>query len=135
MALDQAVSLRLAIGIGCRRDCSAGAVLAVVQETCAGFDLTGAGLFTIEAKREEAGLREAAARLGLSLVFLPAGDLAAVADRVTHRSTRAEAALGVPSVAEAAALVGAGAGSRIVVPRLAHAAATCAVAAPLEVCA
>lgn len=135
MALDQVVSLRLAIGLGCRRECPAEAILAVVREACVGFDLTGAGLFTAEAKCGEAGLREVAARLGLPLVFLPAEQLAMVANRVTHRSRRVEAALGVPSVAEAAALAGAGPGSRLTVPRLAHAAATCAVAAPLEVCA
>ncbi|MBE7219935.1 MAG: cobalamin biosynthesis protein [Caulobacteraceae bacterium] len=131
MALGEAVT-RLAIGIGCRRLCPAAAVLDVVNEACAGLDLTGAGLFTIEAKRQEGGLREAAAALGLPLAFLPADDLATIAERVTYRSSRVADAVGVPSVAEAAALAGAGPGSRLIVPRLAHAAATCAVAAASE---
>lgn len=126
------MSLRLAIGIGCRRDCPADAVLAVIREACATLDLTGAGLFTAEAKRGEVGLCDAAARLGLPLVFIPIEKLAGAADRVTHRSRQVEAALGVPSVAEAAALAGAGTGSRLMIPRLAHAAATCAVAMPPE---
>lgn len=127
MALGAAVS-RLAIGVGCRRACPADAVVAVVREACAGFDLAGAGLFSIEAKRHEAGLRQAATTLGLPLAFLPATALADAAPRVSHRSPRVTAAMGVPSVAEAAALVGAGPGSRLVVPRRAHAMATCAVA-------
>ena len=128
MALGETVS-RFAIGVGCRRGGPAAAVLAVVKEACDGLDLTGAGLFTIEAKRHEGGLHEAAAALGLPLIFLPVDDLASAAGRVSYRSTRVADAVGVSSVAEAAALAGAGPGSRLVVPRLAHAAATCAVAA------
>ena len=131
MALGEAVS-RLAIGVGCRRACSAAAVLAVVNEACSGLDLAGASLFTIEAKSHEGGLREAAAALGLPLAFLAADDLATAAERVSYRSARVIDAVGVPSVAEAAALAGAGPGSRLIVPRLANAKATCAVAAASE---
>lgn len=132
MALGEAVSARIAIGIGCRRGCSAEAIVAVIEVACAARDLRGAGLFTVDLKRDEPGLRAAAATLGLPLAFVPAADLAAVADRVGHRSRRVEAATGTPSVAEAAALVGAGPGGHLVVPRLAHRAATCAVALAAE---
>lgn len=119
---------RLAIGLGCRKGCPAEAVLAVVRDACARLDLTHGRLFSIEAKRHETGLHEAAAELGLPLVFLPESGLAVAAEHVSHRSPRVAAAMGVPSVAEAAALAGAGAGSRLLIPRRAHAAATCAVA-------
>ncbi|MDX7950679.1 cobalamin biosynthesis protein [Lichenihabitans sp. Uapishka_5] len=120
---------RLFIGVGCRRDCDAEAIRAVINAACANLELAdAAGLFTVEGKHREAGLHEAARTLGLSLGFLPADTLAAMAGRTTHRSARVLAATGTPSVAEAAALAAAGPGGRLLVPRLAHATATCAVA-------
>ena len=85
-------------------------------------------LFTIAEKQGEAGLIEAAVTLALPLVFLPHAALAAVETAVQTRSERVVALFGTPSVAEAAALAGAGPGARLLVPRLASASATCAVA-------
>lgn len=119
---------RLAIGIGCRRGCPASAILTLIHEACDGLDMAGAGLFTHECKRADPGLLSVATTLGLPITFLPAKALAAETDQITHRSDRVEALLGVPSVAEAAALAGAGPRSHLVVPRRAHAGATCAVA-------
>lgn len=85
-------------------------------------------LFTIDAKRDEAGLREAARLLELPLVFLPLQALLARRDELLTHSPRVEALTGVGSVAEAAALVGAGPGSLLLGPRLASARATCAIA-------
>jgi hypothetical protein len=85
-------------------------------------------LFTIEAKRGEAGLHDAARLLNLPLVFLPLDRLLARKDELLTRSPRVEALTGVGSVAEAAALVGAGAGSRLLGPRLASVGVTCAIA-------
>ena len=53
MALGEAVSLRVAIGVGCRRACPAEAIIAVIRAACAGEDIGGAGLFTAEIKRGE----------------------------------------------------------------------------------
>ena len=69
---------------------------------------------------------EAAVALGLPLVYLPANILAAAA--VVTKSARVTALFGTPSVAEAAALAGAGQGARLLGPRLASPAATCAIA-------
>ncbi|MBU3887418.1 cobalamin biosynthesis protein [Methylosinus sp. KRF6] len=85
-------------------------------------------LFTIESKRGEIGLHDAARLLNLPLVFLPLDALLARKDELLTRSLRVEALTGVGSVAEAAALVGAGAGSRLFGPRLASAGVTCAIA-------
>ncbi|WP_083967260.1 cobalamin biosynthesis protein [Methylosinus sp. R-45379] len=85
-------------------------------------------LFTIESKRGEKGLHDAARLLNLPLVFLPLDTLLARKGELLTRSPRVEALTGVGSVAEAAALVGAGAGSRLLGPRLASAGLTCAIA-------
>jgi cobalt-precorrin 5A hydrolase len=122
-----AVTAALAIGLGCRRGCSADEIVALVEESCRGLDRAGARLFTIERKRHEPGLLDAAHRLALPLAFFEHAALMGVPGVATV-SARVAAAVGVPSVAEAAALAGAGAGARLVVPRRATAGATCAVA-------
>ena len=86
------------------------------------------GLFTLVDKMGESGLVEAASRLGLELTFLSRDALGAAADRIQTPSRRAEAEFGVPSVAEAAALVGAGPDAVLLVPRIADGGATCAIA-------
>jgi cobalt-precorrin 5A hydrolase len=86
------------------------------------------GLFSIRDKSGETGLIEAAGRLGLDLVFLTRDALRARASSVQTHSAGSERAFGVPSVAEAAALAGAGADSVLIVPRIAGQGATCAIA-------
>jgi len=85
-------------------------------------------LFTIDAKRVELGLHEAARLLDTTIVFLPLEALLARKDDLLTHSPLVEALTGVGSVAEAAALVGAGPGSVLLGPRLASARATCAIA-------
>lgn len=74
-------------------------------------------------------LIEAARRLGVELVGLPAAALRDQSARVVTPSPSSERRFGVPSVAEAAALAGAGAGARLLVRRIAAHGATCAIAA------
>lgn len=85
-------------------------------------------IFTIDSRQNESGLDEAARRLNTRIVFLPLAALVARKDDVLTRSPRIEALMGVGSVAEAAALVGAGPGSLLLGPRIASARATCAIA-------
>lgn len=85
-------------------------------------------LATLAEKAGEPGLREAAQRMALPLLACPYEEMRAVADRVATISRHAEAAIGLPSVAEAAALVAAGPSSRLCLPRVASARATCAIA-------
>lgn len=133
MDLDQAVTVRLAIGVGCRRGCPAEAVAALVTQARAEVARPGgARLFTIADKHDEPGLVEAARRLGLELVFLPREALAAAMADVVTPSAVAEARFGVASVSEAAALAGAGRGARLVLARVAAAGATCAIACGAE---
>jgi cobalamin biosynthesis protein CbiG len=125
--LGEAVSGRLAIGVGCRQGASAEAITRLVGVATEGL-APAIGLFTIEDKRGEAGLSEAAERLALPLVFLPRAVLSAMADRVATPSPAALARFGVPSVAEASALAAFDGRARLVVPRRAEEGVTIAVA-------
>ena len=105
----------LAVGVGCRRGVGAGAVIEAVRGVLAGAGLAEASvlaLATIEAKRDEAGLLEAAAALGRGLFFYDAGELAGV--KTPNPSARVQDKMGTPSVSEAAALVCAGADGLLV---------------------
>jgi cobalt-precorrin 5A hydrolase len=128
MVGDQAMSV--AIGVGCRKGCPAGAIEALVRQALAGVPGAPLGLFTLADKRGEAGLAEAADRLELSLTYLTREALRDREGDIQTRSERVESLFGVPSVAEAAALVGAGPGSVLIVPRIAEGGATCAIAGP-----
>lgn len=120
----------LAVGVGCRSGV-AGEVIADLVERA--LDACGrpeapAALFTVVDKSGEIGIGEAAASLGLALVHLPRTALEAQSDRVTTRSDKVVELFGLPSVAEAAALAGAGPGGRLVVERMAERGVTVAVA-------
>jgi len=120
----------IAIGVGCRKACSPDAITALVRDALARAGaLEGERrLFTIEDKRGEANLVDAARALGLELHFLTFDRLAAEAPRATTRSVRVERHIGLPSLAETAALAGAGPGGALIVARLAADGATCAIA-------
>jgi cobalt-precorrin 5A hydrolase len=120
----------LAVGVGCRKGCPAQAITGLVGRALERAGGAPAALFTIADKTGEAGLQEAARALGLPLVYLPRAALAAQEGAGSGRSERVVALFGVPSVAEAAALAGAGPGAVLLVPRMAADGATCAVAGP-----
>jgi cobalt-precorrin 5A hydrolase len=111
-------------GIGCRRLCPADEIVALVRH--AGNLATPAETLAAPAfKRDEAGLLEAARLLGLPLVFIEAAALQAAQQHCVTQSSAAERATGMASVAEAAALAQGGA---LLLPRIASARATCAIA-------
>ncbi|HEY8201145.1 MAG TPA: precorrin-3B C(17)-methyltransferase, partial [Actinomycetota bacterium] len=124
----------LVVGVGCSRGATAEEILDLVDATLADAGLCGecvAALATVDAKRDEPGLVEAAARRGWPLRCFPAAELASVA--VPNPSEAARRAVGTSSVAEAGALAGAGAcsgsaGSELVVPKRRSARVTAAVA-------
>ncbi|MFE9406219.1 Rv2231c family pyridoxal phosphate-dependent protein CobC [Streptomyces sp. NPDC006530] len=105
----------LVVGVGASRGVTAEEVLALIETALAdaGLDAPAvAELATVDTKTREPGLLGAAARLGVPLVGYPADELAAVP--VPHGSRTALAAVGTPSVAEAAALAG---GGELLVPK------------------
>lgn len=121
--------IMIAIGIGCRSGTSKEAILALVTEARTRIvEDEVPALFTYEGKRNEDGLTAAAQALSLSLTYLSREALQAMADKIMTRSEAAEKALGIPSVAEAAALAGCGAGAQLRVPRMTGDGVTCAIA-------
>ncbi|MER5932250.1 Rv2231c family pyridoxal phosphate-dependent protein CobC [Streptomyces sp. NPDC002054] len=127
-------SERVVVGVGSRAGVSVEEICGLVEESlrAAGLGLGAvSALATVAAKGGEAGITGAAERFGVPLVTYPAEDLALVpvpgagpAAGPTAGAVAA-AAVGTPSVAEAAALA---AGGELLVPKRKSAAATCAVA-------
>ncbi len=119
----------LAIGVGCRKGASSAAIISLVRSALERIAQSGASaLFTTDAKKGETGLEEAAATLDMPLHFLGVDALKAVAAEAQTHSPRVEALFGVPSVAETAALAGAGPGAVLIVPRISGEGVTCAIA-------
>ncbi|MEU0176607.1 precorrin-3B C(17)-methyltransferase [Streptomyces massasporeus] len=119
----------LVVGVGASKGAPVEEVLGLIGDAMreAGLSVASvAELATVDAKAEEAGIVEAARRLGVPLVTYSAEELAGV--DVPNPSDAPLAAVGTPSVAEAAALVG---GGELLVPKRKSAAspamATCAV--------
>jgi cobalt-precorrin 5A hydrolase len=112
-------------GLGSRRGVSAEEVVAAVEAARRAFgEVAVDALATLPAKATEAGIAEAARRLGLPLVVAaPAAD-----DRLATRSAASHSATGVACVSEAAALGAAGPSARLLGPRIVAGRVTCAIA-------
>ena len=132
--LHQASKTTVAIGIGSKRGCSSEAIVALVERAIAAAACAGAPatLFTHEAKRSEAGLASAAKALGLPLVFLDGQVLRQASLRAVTNSPRVMAMFGLPSIAEAAALAGAGPSSFLLLARVSDGGASCAIAGTIK---
>lgn len=115
-------------GIGCRRETPAEDLLAVIRDACGRAGQNADVLAAPAFKSAEPGLAQAAAQLGLPLQWIAQADLAAVQARCVTFSAAAERATGLPSIAEACALAAAGPAATLILPRIAHARATCALA-------
>ncbi|WP_406489384.1 precorrin-3B C(17)-methyltransferase [Streptomyces phaeochromogenes] len=119
----------LVVGVGASKGAPVDEVLGLVQEALRDAGLSAksvAELATVDAKAEEPGILGAAERLGVPVVTYGAEELATV--DVPNPSDAPLAAVGTPSVAEAAALLR---GGELLVPKRKSAArpamATCAV--------
>ncbi|MFC8102159.1 precorrin-3B C(17)-methyltransferase [Streptomyces sp. NPDC057363] len=119
----------LVVGVGASKGAPVDEVLGLVEAALRDAGLSAASvaeLATVDAKAQEPGIVGAAERLGVPLVTYSAGELAGV--EVPNPSDAPLAAVGTPSVAEAAALVR---GGELLVPKRKSAAspamATCAV--------
>jgi len=122
--------IMIAFGIGCRRGVAKEQVLDIVRQALIRVDLRGEAmaLFSVEDKNGEAGLLAAAAELQWPLTFLSRAALQEFEAYIAAPSPHAEAALGLASVSEAAALAGAGRDAVLVLPRIAGDGVTCAAA-------
>jgi cobalt-precorrin 5A hydrolase / precorrin-3B C17-methyltransferase len=120
-------SLVLGVGSSSGADPVALYRLALTTLAEAGLSADAVGwVATVDRKAEEPAIVELAAALGVPLRTFPAGVLAGV--DVPNPSTVVEAAVGTPSVAEAAALAAAGAVAHLVVEKQRSGEATVAVA-------
>jgi len=118
-------------GVGCRREASADEIEQVVRMALGIFQLPAERLDAIateSAKASEPAFPEAARRLSVKLMACTIDDLDRVAGRVLSPSKLVLETKGVPSIAEAAALVVAGRNGRLLGTRVATAQATCAIA-------
>ena len=118
-------------GIGCRRGAGAADIEAAIQTALAHAGIAAAELKAIatgRAKAAEPGIATVAAKLGLGVVAIADAELKTAGARAATRSDRVLALIGVPSLAEAAALAAAGPSSRLIASRLVVGAATCALA-------
>ncbi len=105
----------LAVGVGCNRNTGTEEIAAFIEIVFAEHDLAPAAigvLASASAKRDEAGLLEAARRLGREVVFFENDRLNSVA--APNPSAAVERHMGVESVCEAAAILAAGRGRLIV---------------------
>jgi cobalt-precorrin 5A hydrolase/precorrin-3B C17-methyltransferase len=105
----------LVVGVGASKGASVEEVLGLIEEALRGAGLSPlsvAELASVDAKAQEPGIVGAAKRLGVPLVTYDAERLAGIA--VPNPSGAPLAAVGTPSVAEAAALVG---GGELLVPK------------------
>ena len=120
----EAMSQRVAIGIGCSSRATLDDLMSLI-ESCAIEIVPGSIVATLDRR---ASLGEAvAARLGLRLMVFSANTLAQV-DGVESHSSFASASVDTPSVAEASALASLGPTARLALPRKAGRFCTCAAA-------
>ncbi|SFE28698.1 cobalamin biosynthesis protein [Methylobacterium sp. 13MFTsu3.1M2] len=121
----------LVAGIGFRRGTEAEEIAGLIERALA---LVGAArsslaaVATADDRASDPAIRAATARFGLAPHPIAAAALEARDAEIVTRSARIERLRGVGSLAEAAALAGAGPQSRLALPRIASGGATCALA-------
>jgi len=121
-----------ALGLGFSTLATAEAIAQGVRLALARANLTEAPLHTSARKRDSVPLKEAAAKLKLPLVFHEESALQKRDAEVISRSELVRALTGVGSLAEAAALAGAGANARLIVQKFSLNGVSCAVALGVE---
>ena len=118
-------------GIGCGRGTLSEDIVSLILTVLASFGIAREKLDAIAteaSKADELGIADAAQSLSVPLVRCSLADLDGAADRVVTRSSRVQALKGVPSIAEASALVAAGCNARLLGARVAANKVTCAIA-------
>jgi len=118
-------------GIGCRRGTVSEDIVSLILAELASSGIAHENLDAIAteaSKADELGILDAARLLSVRLIRCSLADLRRVADQVMTRSSRVQALKGVPSIAEASALVAAGRNAKLLGPRVAAEKVTCAIA-------
>jgi cobalt-precorrin 5A hydrolase len=128
MASEEAM---IVAGIGCGRGTSSEDIVSVIVAALSNFGIAREKLTAIAtetSKADEHGIAGAARSLSIPVLRCPVADLGRVSDRVLTRSLRVQEIKGVPSIAEASALVAAGPNARLLGARVAANRVTCAIA-------
>jgi cobalt-precorrin 5A hydrolase len=118
-------------GIGSRRGVTVEEVLAAIDAALEAHGLTRSDidlLATASVKASEPAFAKASALLDLQLVIVDEHALGEASHRTLTGSSLSAAHAGTPSVSEASALAAAGPDSRLLGPRVALGAVTCAIA-------
>jgi cobalt-precorrin 5A hydrolase len=118
-------------GIGCGRETSSEDIVSLISVALSNFGIARENLTAIateSSKADQHGIAGAARSLSVPVVRCPVADLGLAADRVLTRSLRVQELKGVPSIAEASALVAAGSNARLLGARVAANKVTCAIA-------
>lgn len=118
-------------GVGSRRGTEADELERVVRMALDMFQVPAERLESLATESEKATMAaflETARRLSVKLVACTVADLDRVAGQVLTPSKLVLETKGVPSIAEASALVAAGRNARLLGTRVATAGATCAIA-------
>ncbi|MCI4684080.1 cobalamin biosynthesis protein [Candidatus Rhodoblastus alkanivorans] len=127
----------IAIGLGFASSARAEDICALVRDMLRlAPPHARAKVFTLARKAQSAALREAAATLGLEVAYFDEAEMVAREKEIFVRgatvSQIAQEKIGLASVAEAAALLGAGPSALLLAPRRAEKNVTCALAAPAD---
>ncbi len=122
---------RLLLGVGCERGTPPEALRDHALRVLAGAGLAPAAVaavVSIDLKADEPAVHALADHLGVPARFFPAARLGEEAHRLARPSETVRAEVGVPGVAEAAALAAAGPDGRLLVPKAVGGRVTAAVA-------
>jgi cobalt-precorrin 5A hydrolase len=123
--------IMIVAGIGCKRGTLSEDIVSLIIAVLASFGIARENLNAIAteaSKADERGIANAARSLSVPLVRCSIADLDRAADKIVTRSSRVQALKGVPSIAEASALVAAGHNARLLGARVATEKITCAIA-------
>jgi cobalt-precorrin 5A hydrolase len=118
-------------GIGCGRGAPSEAIVSLIDAALSNFGIAREKLDAIAtetSKADEDSIADAARRLSVPVIGCSITELGRVADRVLTRSPRVQELKGVPSIAEASALVAAGRNARLLGARVSANRVTCAIA-------
>jgi cobalt-precorrin 5A hydrolase len=121
---------RYGVGVGARKDFVAKELAAFVREVAARFDvdLSEATLAALATHERVDEFARVAKTLNIECRLLTLEETQRYKRHVLTRSERIEATFGVGSLSEALALAAAGAGARLLAPRVATERLTCAIA-------
>lgn len=121
----------LVMGLGCERHAQATELIALAEQVLSQHGLSPAAIAavaSIDVKADETAIHAVAAHFGVPARFFTAGELERETPRLKNPSDVVAREVGVPGVAEAAALAATGPQSTLIVEKTRSARGTCAIA-------